>query len=333
MSRLILDADGVFLDERPYWNAALATAFAVNGLRSRIGGQWDRFTNVAFGQLGMQRLTKNRGCNSNWDLAVVLTKALQGLSVQQRVAEDLMANRGEYALQTLSRAADSLWNEDHANRPAANGPERRCDPLLGFGVDRRSPEFTRVRAMFQQMLRDGSQLGHSTAEARLLEPLETTRRTFTECRACGFELWVCTGRDRCEIVAPLVEFGLEADLAADRIVSGDEVAAAEQRTGIEFLGKPHWFPPACAARGLDGAVALLKKMPGASLPDRCVYVGDALADFQSVLGCRGIGLQMEYVHVRSGVTTEADERLIASTAGTRAVIDRLSDLPVFLGPH
>jgi phosphoglycolate phosphatase-like HAD superfamily hydrolase len=333
MSRLILDADGVFLDERPYWDAALATAFAISGLRSRIGGQWDRFTDVAFGRLGMQRLTKNRGCNSNWDLAVVLTKALQVSSVQQRVAADLAGNRDEHALQTLSRAADSLWNEDHANRTAANGHQRRCDPLSGFGVDRRSPEFTHVRAMFQQMLRGGSQLKHSPAGARLLESLETTQRTFAECRACGFELWVCTGRDRREIVAPLVEFGLEADLPADRIVSGDEVAVAEQRTGIGFLGKPHWFPPACAALGVDVAVALLKEMPLASLSDHCVYVGDALADFQSVLGCRRIGLQMTYVHVRSGVTTEADEQLIASTEGTRAVIDRLSELPAFLGPH
>ena len=121
MSRLILDADGVFLDERPYWNAALGTAFTVSGLRSRLGGQWDRFTDIAFAQLGMQRLTKNRGCNSNWDLAVVLTEALQASSVHKRVADDLAAGRGEQALQTLCGAVDSLWNEDCVNLLGPNG--------------------------------------------------------------------------------------------------------------------------------------------------------------------------------------------------------------------
>ena len=62
---LILDADGVFLSERPYWNAALGAALQANGLAELAEGRWDRLADFAFGPVGLQRVTKRAGCNSN----------------------------------------------------------------------------------------------------------------------------------------------------------------------------------------------------------------------------------------------------------------------------
>ena len=39
---LVLDADGVFLSERPYWNAALGAALDLAGLSPAVNGGWDR---------------------------------------------------------------------------------------------------------------------------------------------------------------------------------------------------------------------------------------------------------------------------------------------------
>ena len=331
MSRLILDADGVFLDERPYWDAALAAAFAINGLESYVDGQWTLLTDVAFVQLGLQRLTKRRGCNSNWDLAAVLSKALANASVQRQIAESLDKRDYEDALQTVARRAELLWDDGEGDDRESNSAERGRDPLLRFGIDRRNAEFSDVRTMFQRALNDGLRPGQDTLKPRLLETRETTRSAFAACRALGYELWVCTGRSRNEIVAPIVELRLEAELSPERIVSHDEIVAVERRTGVAFLGKPHWFPPACAAVGIEEAVALLEGKRPAPDAASCVYVGDALADFQSAAGCRVVGIPMEYVHVRSKATVEVDERLIASCSGTRAVIHRLSELPVCLG--
>ena len=73
---VILDADGVFLNERPYWDSALAAALAVGCVSPPTDDDWREFTTVAFERLGLQRVTKRRGCNSNFDLAAVLALAL-----------------------------------------------------------------------------------------------------------------------------------------------------------------------------------------------------------------------------------------------------------------
>ena len=89
---LILDADGVFLSERPYWNAALGAALDASGLAERVGDRWDLLADVAFGPVGLQRVTKAVGCNSNWDLAAVLVRALEDEHWRGSIDELLAAN-------------------------------------------------------------------------------------------------------------------------------------------------------------------------------------------------------------------------------------------------
>lgn len=331
MKRLILDADGVFLNERPYWDAALATALLVSGLSSDVDGRWDCLTNAAFGRLGMQRLTKGRGCNSNWDLAVVLAKALQIAAVRGGVADCLAKRCEDQAMTLLADAVNGLWTEVRVGDAALRIGLELDDPLRGFGVDRGGYEFGRIRKTFQGVLQGTALPGRDAVRPKLLEDEDTVRSTLAACRTLGFEIWVCTGRCRSEILTPIATFGLDSELQAQRVVSGDDVVMAERLRGVRPLGKPHWFSPACAAVGFEGALGLLAGVSARTQPSSAVYVGDALADFRAVRGCGKRGLDIAYVHVRSGLTMDMDEQAIADSPMTLGIIDRLSELPRLIG--
>lgn len=330
MAKLILDADGVLLDERFYWNAALITALELNGLESIARRDGDRLNEIAFEQLGMQRLAKRRGCNSNWDLAAVLTRALSRPAVRGDFSSRVSLGRDDEACQRLAEAADALWL-DRATPISEETPSPQTgDPLLGFGIDRGGREFAEVRAAFQNVLHRSTHAGRAPNPWRLREPLPVTQASLKECDDLGFELWVCTGRDRHEILGPLQQFGLESWIPTHRVVSGDDVHAAEAATGVQPLCKPHWFSPACATVGFDKAVAAVKGAIPLLGNGTIVYAGDALADFWAVLGCARIGLRMGYIHVRSGVTTLTEESEITASLATLQIVDQLSQVPQVL---
>ena len=330
MAKLILDADGVLLDERLYWNAALMTALELNGLESIARRDGDRLSAIAFEQLGMQRLAKRRGCNSNWDLAAVLTQALGRPAVRNDFISLVSLGRDDEACQRLVEAADALWLGRTTPISEETPSPQTGDPLLGFGIDRGGREFAEVRAAFQSVLRRSTVAGHTPVRWRLREPLPVTQASLRECDDLGFELWVCTGRDRDEILGPLQQFGLESRIPTHRVVCSDDAHAAEVTTGIQPLGKPHWFLPACAAVGFDQAVAALQGAIPLHGNGILVYAGDALADYEAVLGCTRIGLRIGYIHVRSSVTTPAEEFAITASPITLQIVDRLSQVPQVL---
>jgi hypothetical protein len=137
-------------------------------------------------------------------------------------------------------------------------------------------------------------------------------------------LRVCTGRHRAEIEAPIRSLRLEPYLLPSEITSADETDRAESLSGQGSLGKPHWFAPACATVGFQEALGALENRSG--LSGVAGYVGDAWADFAAVEACRDLGLDLTYVHVRSGVTSRDQERIIAESKATLAVITRLAVL-------
>jgi phosphoglycolate phosphatase-like HAD superfamily hydrolase len=312
---LILDADGVFLSERPYWNAALGTALEANGLAGRAMGRWDALADYAFGPVGLQRVTKVAGCNSNWDLAAVLVRAL-GDETWRGVVDEMLAadDREIEAMQSLRTAARCLFYE------SPNG----SDPLEQFGITRGSAFFEDVVDLFQKVLYDDAGLGWSYEAWQLKESWPRTGAALGALRDAGYTLRVCTGRNRHEIESPIRALDLEPFLPFSEITSADEIERAEAISGRRGLGKPHWFGPACATVGFEVAIEALAR-PRA-LSGSGVYAGDAWADFRAVESCRGWGLDLAYVHVRSGVTTREQEREIADSAGTVGVVSSLVEL-------
>jgi phosphoglycolate phosphatase-like HAD superfamily hydrolase len=312
---VILDADGVFLAERPYWNAALGTALEANGLVAQVAGRWDTLADRAFGPVGLQRVTKGAGCNSNWDLAAVLVRALDDRRWRDLVEELLESRDREIeAMQALRLAAARLLD----------GESNGGDPLLRFGINRGSPFFAEVVDLFQKVLHGDAGLGWTFERWQLREPWERTGRALGDLRDVGHVLRVCTGRNRAEIELPIRKLGLEAYLPLSEITSADDIDRAEALSDRGALGKPHWFGPACAAVGFEVALEALsgsRRLSGAG-----VYVGDAWADFCAVSSCRALGLDLAFVHVRSGTTTVDQERAIAESDGTLGAVSSLLEL-------
>ena len=211
-------------------------------------------------------------------------------------------------------------------------PEIECDdPLACFGLERVSPFFEQVVERFQKVLHGDAGLDWSFSKWRLQQSEAEIHHALGMFRDAGYLLRVCTGRHRDEIEAPIRELGLAPFLPLSEITSADEVDRAEADSGQSPLGKPHWFAPACATVGFDAALRALAE--GTGLTGRGIYVGDAWADYKAVEACRALGLDLSFVHARSGVTTREQDRAIARAPVTLGFVNGLDELvPVLTGP-
>ena len=327
---VILDADGVFLDERPYWNAALGAALDLSGLADRAEGRWDALADYAYGPIGIHRVPKTRGLNSNWDLAALLTRVLQDSAWQIVVGDFLEADREYDAMHSLGLAASHLFEMVGADRDTVRVGSKATenDPLLAAGIDRNSDFYAEVVERFQEVLEGRADIEWRFDPWQLKESIELTGKAFDTLTGMGWQLRVCTSRDRDEIEAPLRALGLRRYFEHDdQLTTASEVRRAERSSGRSPLGKPHWFPAACARVGYDHAVDMLDEGTAPEDLPACLYVGDALADFQSVQEAGKRSLDIGYVHMRSGVTTREQERELAGSDPTIAVIELLEHIP------
>lgn len=318
---IILDADGVLLDERPYWRIAMQTALSVGGA-SVADFDWTALCAVAFDALAMQRLCKRRGCNSNWDLAAVLAAGVDDALLRELRAptppDDLRP-----VLADWSRRVEDKWAGDQI----AHG-----DPLAGFGIDRDGAFFRTVSGRFQRLLDDCDSEGvYDGSPCAVREPVAALRAVLRQLMEAGFDLRIYTGRTRPEIDTPLERLGFTEFFDREGIVAHEDIVAAQERLSCTGLGKPHWFGVVLAALGETVADTLQRGGDPPNCTDRRIYVGDAMADFLAVQGSCAVGVELDYVHVRSGATDAAQERYIAGRLRTTAVVDRLSEVPVRLG--
>lgn len=326
MKLLILDADGVFLDERPYWEAALAVALGRADIAIPVSHDWQALARAAFDEAALQRVTKDEGCNSNWDLAAVLDRSFQLPNVRGAVLEALTGGQAATAIRRLKAAARGLRVSDLA-------PALANDPLSRFGIDRRSSGYDAVVTDYQRVLREG--IAGQVRRSPLKETLADTTQALEACIRAGYTLRVCTGRRRDEIEAAVAAAGLTSLIPAEMITSATEVEQAEFESGQAPIGKPHWFSPVAAAIGFTEALALLES-PAAE-PQRnesrdvdrssdIFYAGDAKADFEAVLGARRMGIPIQYIQVMSPAISPKDLSHMARSPATRGVIDALSGL-------
>lgn len=316
--RLVLDADGVFLSERPYWCTALATVLERSDLVELARPNFTELAIAAFdGGVGLERVAKERGLNSNWDLAAVLDRALEDRSLRVAVEARLQAQELDDAAEELARAARALQVETTSR-----------DPLASFGVDRQDDSYGCVVATFQRVL--GDEATWPFPRQALREPESKTRAVFDALRKAGYRLGICTGRPRDEIERPLATFGLRDCFVEGGMTNADDVAEAERRTGESALGKPHPFSLILAVAGADAARAALRGLPVASQATG-LFVGDSWSDYLTACAAREVGLRVRYLHVRSGVTTAAQEATIDANPIALGVADDLQAAAQVLG--
>lgn len=308
---IVLDADGVFLSERPYWETALRTAWKELRLTELDRAQRRRLSDLAWGSVGLQWVAKRLGCNSNWDLTAVLEQSL--FSSDQRDRVDLALQRGELeaALQLWKRACEGLSEIN-------DKPEATTDPLLRFGIDRRGRQFADVVDRFQECYQAiQSQL--ELDELALDQPAELA----SALRKLPSLPRVCTGRPRDELESPLARLKLDRRFDLERSITCSDIPAA--------LGKPHPYPllrclydRATVDRWLD---------QGDSLPSdvgAVLYVGDSLSDLLAAQATAEAGVSLTYLHRLSGSTTDAVRQRLQAASCFRGTLDTIGDLPARL---
>ncbi|MGB0714547.1 MAG: HAD family hydrolase [Phycisphaerae bacterium] len=326
-TNVILDADGVFLDERPYWDTAFLSALAVAGITAPPKEIARQFCDVAFKQLFLQQVTKRKGCNSNIDLSAVLAKALrQDASLRERLSRLETADDIDDIIMQWTCSAESLW------RASTTDPTNVVsDPLTGFGIDRESETMQRSRTVFQQTLfalqdDDGrSSLWRlKNGEQKIVETLTTFNRELGSVR-------VCTGRNREETMEAMGSLSILDQFDASMVTTADDVFAAESRLGRTGLGKPSPYPVLHVAFGHEGADQMISDGCASSTTDQTFcYIGDGMADFRAVSAARSMGMPIRYCHVRSGVTNAEDEAEIQDQAMTLGVFDSLTAISTAL---
>lgn len=323
---LILDADGVFMDEMPYWNTALVTMMHRFGMSCGAPARWELLSSACFVDDCVQGVTKGRGCNSNWDLAAVMIRAVEDESRRAALLSEL--NSGRYAgfASRLKRGMEEHWREGAA-----------ADPLNRFGIERSGAYFQDVVAEFQLIFEesdevDWARIGWSFERQVPVLPASELRALFVRLKGAGFTLGVCTSRAESETVEPMSQLGTLDCFDRDRVVTNDQAVAAEARLNLSHLAKPHPFPLLCAA--LDFATAIEACRSGAvdssAAVRDVVYVGDAPADFEAAQRARALGLPVTYVHIDSGLSPADVREAIEGSALTGLVAPRLSECETWL---
>lgn len=322
--RIVLDADGVFFNERPYWRTALATALSLAGVDDITDETFRGLYAELFDGRSAQRIVKAAGINSNWYLAEALVCSLETAGQRGDVVHALargdVAGAADRWVAALAGYIGRLTDECGANGSPIDSLSRK-------------PTFKSVVQRFQEIFHGQSRRFNVGPKYETLGDPVVIRATFERLRRSGALLIVCTGRGRKETVDPLRQFGLSDGLADLALVTHDDVEKAEAATGLTGLAKPHWFPLAAAVCGFDSAVdALRRDCPLRRGPDgeRAVFVGDGMADFRSAASCRVRGADVRFVLVQSGALAAGPVDEIRRAAFTIGVVPKFEDVPDLL---
>jgi phosphoglycolate phosphatase-like HAD superfamily hydrolase len=291
---IILDADGVFMNEMTYWRTALVVALDCAALPVTEPATWSALDRACLQAACLQRITKSRGCNSNWDLAAVMAAVLTDDAQRPAARAELAAEDFAAFAHRLAKTMEARWHT----------PPAGAHPLAGFGIDRESDWFLGIRDRFQDVHYRRRTVHWEYPRNELIPPAGQTRAALADLTRAA-SLTVCTSRHRDEMQRAIDEFALAEYFDLARMVTYDEALRAQQETERTALGKPHWFPLAAAALGYADAVAALRDPQARLTPvngARYAYVGDTSADFDAARGCHQRGLPIAYIHVDSGIT-------------------------------
>jgi phosphoglycolate phosphatase-like HAD superfamily hydrolase len=300
---ILFDMDGVVTSERGYWDAAALTVaeFLFQPAALPEARRW--LPEAVIGQV------KGRAVSTNWDLAYlvagahVLAVRPPGPIQDGQTVRDWMKHADpvptEKAMEFFFRRAGEASGYALLERMQRFLAENAC--LEAAATQRSGLFWTHLWERFQLWYLGSERYGRTygkTAEPpgmagildgeELLLPEDRLRRLFSTLSNAGLVLAVATGRCRQELEIPLRRAGLWDYLDPDRIVTHDEVAAAERDLPGTALSKPHPFPflkalhPACS-------LAQLVSHDYDDLPHgRALVVGDTVGDIKAArdAGCR-----------------------------------------------
>ena len=288
---IIFDMDGVITSEQRYWDAAALTVARAEGMESRDPSY---LRSVLFYDDKVIKFFKEKGINSNWDLAYLvrayMPKGGTGKDVYDRLygtgmlAFELYAEASRLLAQKLSLPVEDTVREGKVWRLMQEDFQHW---FLG------SETYAQNGGEAGNEYREGLYRG----EKPLLPEAIDTLRTLKE---RGVRLCIATGRPLKEAMLPLEVWGITELFDPKGIASYNHIRNAEEATGMEGkLTKPHPYIFLKAYLGTDTADADIVGGNFKADFSRCLAVGDAGADMFSA---RGAG--MDFAAVLTGISGE-----------------------------
>ncbi|NJM64697.1 MAG: HAD family hydrolase [Acaryochloris sp. RU_4_1] len=365
---LIFDLDGVITSEQKYWNTARLTVWELIthpdylGLTSYFGQtltQPDRV--LAAGQQIIDNAfiyeLKRRAINSNWDLtyfvfclhlAGILQQVQQHAPEQWSQLQDQFEGASPPQWQKLGQSLLGLPLDRHANEATIAHFWQQTTALTGTAVTEYIYRFYQEHLGMSlpqshhglwELCYQNFQAWYEGKKGFILPDDETVldlgmiQATLQSLQAAQYTLAIATGRPRNEVLEPLSALGLLSYFDPGRIITYDDVLAAETQFGLAQhpvkLGKPHPFAVLKAIHGDEDPQVLCSDSFQQGDRTYAAYIGDAASDIVAAKrsGCLSIG-------VLTGFTaTHAQEEQVQlfTELGCDCVIDSILALPQVLG--
>ncbi|ABW30679.1 HAD family hydrolase [Acaryochloris marina] len=364
---LVFDLDGVITSEQKYWNTARLTVWELITQPEYLG-LTDYFGPTQPHQVltnGQQTINndfiyelKRRAINSNWDLTYfVFCLHLAGI-LQQLQHQDLeewsslnhkidLANSEQWQL--LRRSLQDLEFDPNVSESTIAQFWQETTDLKGSSVT----EY--VRPFYQKHLGISLPETHSDLWNLCYQNFQAWyegRKGFTlpddetvldvyQIRtilqilmdADRFTLAIATGRPRNEVIEPLTALGLLSFFDPKRIVTYDEVLAAEEQLKATScpikLGKPHPFVVLKALHVDEDPQRFCTEAFQKQERTYAVYIGDAASDVVAAQrsGCISVGVLTGFTASRA----KAEQVQMFSNLGCDRVIESIQALPQVLG--
>ena len=325
---VIFDMDGVITSEQNYWNSAALTVYEFLHSSDFYGSEtlsaaWCMENAAAirrevFHHDKMIGILKDKGVNSNWDLAY-LTICL-ALILPDRTEE-------ERCLFVQSRFSDTILND-------YDWIAQETEKKIGRDASRTSEFWNSISRVFQHwFLGDVLYFKINSAASSLMgktgflqeeKPIidgEVLKEIMRQAHQAGIRLGIATGRPQDEMMAPLRSFGIDPYLDREAKISYTYIKRAEDALGGISLTKPH---PYIFLKSLLGEQYSDRDIAEGrydhSLPKTALIVGDAGAD---ILAAQNMG--SDFLAVLTGVKGKAGRSYFESLSSAY-ILDSLADL-------
>ena len=369
INTLIFDLDGVITSETKYWNTSRLTAWELICDRNYLGltNYFDhspdvetRLTDIGDNVIPKSFIyeLKSRAINSNWDLtffvcclhfvgifqqlqqkqSTSLSNILQNNNLtleQQLQAIGELLRSSNYQRQISDNAIAEFWVETKSLTGAAvlNHVNTFITQKLGQHFSFFDPKGELWELCYNnfQAWYEGKK-GYDLPDDETVTDLPSIDQTLKVLSDSGrFILAIATGRPRNEVIEPLTTLGILKYFDDTRIVTYDEVIAAESTIKIDNkikLGKPHPFILYKAIYPQESVDNLSSDKFKISNPETIAYIGDAGSDVVAAkkAGVFSIGVLTGFAE---GEARQKKGEMLASL-GCDVILDSVLDLPEFL---
>ena len=369
INTLIFDLDGVITSEKKYWNTSRLTAWELIcdreflGLTNYFGHSPDVATRLeTIGDYIIPKTfiyeLKSRAINSNWDLTFFVC-CLHFVGIFDRLKQqdpeslslilqdsnltlkEQLQNIGKllHSDNYQSQISDQVIAEFWAATKSLTGSSvlNYVNTFIAQKLDHNFSFFDPKGELWQvcydnfQAWYEGKK-GYDLPDDETVIDLASIDNMLKTLADSGrFTLAIATGRPRNEVIEPLTKLGILKYFDQTRIVTYDEVIAAESAIASDNqtkLGKPHPFILYKAIYPQESITNLASDEFTISNPETIAYIGDAGSDVVAAkkAGVLAIGVLTGFAE---GEAIRKKREMLAGL-GCDVILDSVLDLPGLL---